>query len=99
MQPSCHFALEVRGPRDVAVKLYSEWQQSNVVDEELKEEFRRACEETLREGLDLEQLYEDQDPGFFMQKGIKRGVARRYVRDIEGWVTRYGQTGDSNTES
>jgi len=41
----------------------------------LKAEFRKAYEVTLQDGLDLEQVYEDQDPGFFIQSGIKRGVA------------------------
>jgi hypothetical protein len=36
--------------------------------------------------LDLEQLYNDQDPDFFISRGIKLGVARRFIRDIEYWV-------------
>lgn len=35
--------LEIPGPRDMAVKAYSEWQQSNVVDEVLKAEFRKLA--------------------------------------------------------
>jgi hypothetical protein len=81
--------LEIPGPRDAAVIAYSEWQQSNVVDEALKEEFRKACNATLEDGLDLEQVYEDQDSGFFVQSGVKRGVARRFVSDIDGWAKRY----------
>jgi hypothetical protein len=67
----------------LAVKEYGEWQQSNVVDEALKAEFQKACEVTLQDGLDLEQVHEDQDPGFFIKSGIKRGVARRFICDIE----------------
>lgn len=85
----CSTCLDIPGPRDLAVKEYSEWQQSKVVDETLKAEFRKAYEVTLQDGLDLEQVYEDQDPGFFIQSGIKRGVARRFVSDIERWVKRY----------
>jgi hypothetical protein len=46
-------------PRDVAVRLYSEWQQSKVVNETLKTEFQKACDIALNDGLDLEQVYED----------------------------------------
>ncbi|KAF1951657.1 hypothetical protein CC80DRAFT_597128 [Byssothecium circinans] len=81
--------LDIPGPRDAAVIAYSEWQQSNVVDEALKDEFRKACVATLEDGLDLEQVYEDQDPSFFVQNGVKRGVARRFVSDIDGWAKRY----------
>ena len=48
------------------MKGYSEWQQSNVVDEKLKAEFLRACEVVLEDGMGLEQVYEDQNPGFFI---------------------------------
>jgi hypothetical protein len=81
--------LDIPGPRDAAVMAYSDWQQSNVVDEALKEEFRKACNATLEDGLDLEQVYEDQDPAFFVRSGVKRGIARRFVSDIDGWSKRY----------
>jgi hypothetical protein len=88
-QHSRSLDLGIPGPRDAAVIAYSEWQQSNVVDEALKDEFRKACVATLEDGLDLEQVYEDQDPSFFVSSGVKRGVARRFVSDIDGWAKRY----------
>jgi hypothetical protein len=88
-QPAKTLRLDIPGPRDAAVLAYSEWQQSNVVDQALKEEFRKACDATLEDGLDLEQVYGDQDPGFFVRSGIKRGVARRFVSDIDEWAKRY----------
>jgi hypothetical protein len=81
--------LDIPGLRDVAVNEYSGWQQSNVSDEILKAEFQRACDVALEDGLDLEQVYEDQDPEFFIKHGVKRGIARRFVNDIEDWVKRY----------
>ncbi|KAJ4330650.1 hypothetical protein N0V95_010019 [Ascochyta clinopodiicola] len=87
-QQSRSLDLEIPGPRDAAVIAYSEWQQSNVVDEALKDEFRKACVATLEDGLDLEQVYEDQDPSFFIQRDVKRGVARRFVSDIDRWAKR-----------
>lgn len=59
--------LNIPGPRDLAVRRYSEWQQTQVVDENLKIEFQKACNVTLDDGADLELVYDDQDPGFFVQ--------------------------------
>ncbi|KAI2758251.1 hypothetical protein DTO006G1_6767 [Penicillium roqueforti] len=78
--------LEIPGSRDEAVREYSEWQVSNVTDDTLKAAFRQVCDLMLEDGLDLEQVYKDQDPGFFIGKGIKMGIARRFVEDIRRWV-------------
>lgn len=40
----------------------------------------------LENSFDLKQVYKDQDLGFFIGKGIKIGIARRFVEDIRGWV-------------
>ncbi|KAF2022548.1 hypothetical protein EK21DRAFT_119643 [Setomelanomma holmii] len=79
-------SLDISGPRDLAVMAYSDWQQSNVVDEAQKNEYQKACDLVLREMLDLEQVYEDQNPAFFIQGGVKSGVARRFVSDIARWA-------------
>lgn len=36
-------------------------------------------------GLYLEQVYKDQDPNFFIEKGIKIGTARQVVEDTQCW--------------
>ncbi|KAK4031449.1 hypothetical protein C8A01DRAFT_21320 [Parachaetomium inaequale] len=82
--------LEILGLRDIAVKRYSDWQCSQVGDEALKMEYRKAWEVTLADGLDLEQVYNDQDAGFYIEKGVKRGIARRFVSDIVTWVKGQG---------
>ncbi|KAF2188820.1 hypothetical protein K469DRAFT_564491 [Zopfia rhizophila CBS 207.26] len=87
--------LDIPEPLDMAVRLYSEWQQSRVVDEIRKAEIQKACNLALDDGLDLEQVYEDQDPDFFIKGGVKRGVARRFVADIERWVKRYKSSHDA----
>jgi hypothetical protein len=74
--------LDIPEPMDVSVKLYTEWQQSRVVDETWKIDIQKACDIALDDRLDLKQVREDQDPGFFIQNGVKRGVARRFVDDI-----------------
>lgn len=78
--------LEIPGPRDVAVKKYSEWQKSNVENDTLKSAFRQVYDVILDNGFDLEQVYKDQDPKFFIEKGIKIGTARRFVEDIGKWA-------------
>jgi hypothetical protein len=79
--------LDIPGLRDTAVREYSEWQQSRVGDEMLKNEFQKACDAILIEGLDLE--HEDQDAEFLVRSGVKRGIARRFVRDIGHWGKRH----------
>jgi hypothetical protein len=44
---------------------------------------------TLQDGLDLKQVFEDQDADFFIWSGVKRGVARHFIRDIEVWAEQY----------
>lgn len=73
VRPRGNVCLDIPGPWDLAVKEYTEWQRSNVVDEKLKAEFSKACEVVLEDGMGLEQVYEDQRPGFFVQNGIKSG--------------------------
>jgi hypothetical protein len=89
--------LVVPGLRDIAVKEYSNWQQSKVGDYILKAEFQKACDVALADGLDLEQIYKDQDPSFFIDKGVKIGVARRFVSDIEYWVKQHKCAGRVDT--
>jgi hypothetical protein len=78
------------------VREYSEWQQSNVGDKRLKAGFRKAYEVALRYGLDLEQVYADQDPGLFIKEDVVYGVARCFVHDIKGMVERYKPACDSS---
>jgi hypothetical protein len=84
--------LDIHGFLDVAVEEYSDWQQSRVRREDQKNEIQKLCNIALDHGLDLQQLYDDQDPGFFTKEGVKVGIARRFIRDIQYWVQQ--QTGD-----
>jgi hypothetical protein len=78
--------LNISGLRDVAVAEYTNWQQSQVRDPKLKNEFQKACDVALAYGLDLEQVNGDQDPDFFIRHGVIIGTARRFVSDIRDWV-------------
>jgi hypothetical protein len=78
--------LNIPGLRDAAVKEYGEWLASRVGDDILKASFRQACDVTLSDGFDLEHIHKDQDPEFFVAKGIKPGIARSFVENIQDWV-------------
>ncbi|KAK7928423.1 hypothetical protein PG985_005421 [Apiospora marii] len=84
---ACSSPITICGLRDRAVKRYCEWQCTKVDDVVLKFEFRKARDLTLAEGLDLEQLHEDQDYQFLLDKGVKLGIARRFVRDVKSWAS------------
>lgn len=83
VRPCGNVCLGIAGPRDLAVKEYTEWQQPNVVDEKLRVEFSRVCEGVLEGGMGLEEVYEDPKPGFFVQNGIKSGIARRVTGGLK----------------
>ncbi|KAJ5111804.1 hypothetical protein NUU61_001434 [Penicillium alfredii] len=86
----CAESIMVHGLLDVAVEKYTEWQQSRVSNETFRDNLTKARDVTLENCLDLMQIYEDQDPGFFVKHGVKVGAARRFVRDIGLWVKRCG---------
>lgn len=74
--------LFILGLLDVAVKEYSTQQQSRLGDEALKVEVRKACDVALDDGLDLAQIDEDKNLDYFTKRGVKWGIARRFVKDI-----------------
>jgi hypothetical protein len=78
--------LKISGFRDVAIKEYREWLASTVSDDTLKTAFRQASDMTLLDGFDLEHIYKDQNPDFFVSKGVKPSIARSFVENIRDWV-------------
>ena len=85
--------LNIPGARDVARAKYCAWQQAQVENEEDKQHYQKALDFAREVGLDLEQIYEDQDPDFFTKQGVKWGISRRFTsaRDIEVWAKRHQQ--------
>lgn len=71
--------IEMPGLHDVAVVEYSDWQQSRVSSEAPKDDIRKARDLVLANGLDLKQIYGDQDAYSFIKQGVKVGVARRSI--------------------
>ncbi|BDD64336.1 hypothetical protein MAP00_009163 [Monascus purpureus] len=79
--------IKISGPRDDAVRAYCEWHELQVTDKKRKADWRKACEITLSNGLDLELVEEDQEHvQFLIEQGVTKGTARRFVRDICEWV-------------
>jgi hypothetical protein len=68
------------------VEEYTAWQLSQVSTDAFRENIRKARDVTLENCLDLKQIYYDQNPDFFVQVGVKIGVARRFVSEIDEWV-------------
>ena len=81
--------LKLAGFRDTNVQAYCDWQQSQVENESWKDEFRKACDVALGDGLDLDQIDELSDPEYFKNQGVKWGIARRFVKDIRYWVDNF----------
>jgi hypothetical protein len=54
-------------------------------------EHQKACELTLGEGLDLKQVYQDDDRS---NNSVKRGIARRFISHIKTWFEQYSCDGD-----
>jgi hypothetical protein len=50
-------------------------------------EFQKACEVTLEYRYDLELVYQDPNPDFFInlfiERGVKIGIAKRFISDIK----------------
>ncbi|KAJ5149795.1 hypothetical protein N7448_001373 [Penicillium atrosanguineum] len=79
--------IVIPGPREAAVREYCKWLESRATDEKYKADFRKSCQVTLENHLDLELILEDPDSDFFVQRGIQIGTARRFLRDINESAT------------
>ncbi|CAI7613187.1 unnamed protein product [Penicillium pancosmium] len=86
-RPVSHESLVIPGSREQAVREYCNWLESRANDEDYKADFRKICQVTLENRLDLELILDDPDAGFFVQRGIQIGTARRFLRDINEWAT------------
>ena len=74
--------IDISGPLDIAVEEYTAWQKSRVRRVIFKEQIAKAGEVALENCLDLKQIDKDQDPEFFVKRGVKVGAARRFVSEI-----------------
>ncbi|CAG7960933.1 unnamed protein product [Penicillium salamii] len=86
--PSYTESIAINGLLDIAVDNYTKWQKSHISNEAFKDNIKKAYDIALENCLDLSQIYEDQDPDFFVKYSVKIGATRRFVRDIGFWVKR-----------
>jgi hypothetical protein len=79
--------LDTFGPIEVTVEEYTNWHLAKVSTENFKENIRRARDVVLENCLDLAQLHNPRfGPEFFGKKGVKIGVADRFVNDTKKWL-------------
>ncbi|EXL66213.1 hypothetical protein FOPG_17595 [Fusarium oxysporum f. sp. conglutinans race 2 54008] len=65
---------------------YTEWLCDQVEDEHWKAGFRSAAGITKADCLDLRHVYQDQVIGYYVNQGVKAGIARSFVQDIRMWT-------------
>ncbi|KAJ5783415.1 uncharacterized protein N7518_009092 [Penicillium psychrosexuale] len=82
-RPVSHESLMIPGTREQAMREYCNWLESRANDEDYKADFRKICQVTLENRLDLELILDGPDAGFFfVQREIQIGTARRFLCDI-----------------
>lgn len=78
--------LVIPKPIDKAVDDYTHWLSDQVEDENWKAGFRSAGSITKADCLDLRHVYQDRDIGYYVNQGVKAGIARSFVQDIKTWA-------------
>jgi hypothetical protein len=78
--------LVIPKPIDRAVDDYTEWLCDKVEDERWKTGFRSAGSITKADCLDLRHVYQDRNIGYYVDQGVKAGIARSFVQDIKMWA-------------
>ena len=58
-------------------------------DASLIADFKKARDVALVNALDLDLIYEENDLDLFEKQGVKRGTAKRFVRDTRRWAKRH----------
>jgi hypothetical protein len=79
-------ALEIPGLRDDAVQDYVRHLQGTVRSKRHKAEYEKAGNIVLEDLLDLDQVYRDYKPGFFIARDVKKAPAEQFIRDIPAVV-------------
>ena len=73
---------------DLQVRRYSDWQGSRVSDKGLQQEYATVADVVVQEGYDLEQIQQGKVSELLRERGVKRGVIDRFVRDVAMWKKR-----------
>ncbi|PTD03456.1 hypothetical protein FCULG_00012812 [Fusarium culmorum] len=78
--------LVIPKPIDRAIDDYTEWLCDQVEDKNWKAGFRSTGSITRVDCLDLRHVYQDRDIGYYVNQGVKAGIARSFVEDIKIWA-------------
>lgn len=78
--------LNIPGLREDVLENYTQWHHSKVGTAMLRNEFTKSKDFTLESGFSLDQVHRDQNAEFYIEQGIKPGIARSWVEDILSWV-------------
>ncbi|KEF51031.1 uncharacterized protein A1O9_12915 [Exophiala aquamarina CBS 119918] len=84
--PKTVSALEIPGFRDDAVQDYVRYLQGTVRSQRHKAEYEKAGNIVLEDLLDLDQVFRDYKPDFFIARDVKKAPAEQFIRDIPAFV-------------
>jgi hypothetical protein len=82
-------SLSIPGFREDVVESSCEWRCSKVRRADQKQQYQLARDLPLDRGLDFELIFEDGDAQLYIDRGVWRVVARRFVRDINAFLDQY----------
>lgn len=80
--------LDIPGYRDDAVKDYVQYLQGQWRSEKHKDQFEKAGNVVLDGYLDLDQVYKEQQPDFFTDHDVERGIATLFIKYIPVFAKR-----------
>jgi len=84
--PKTVSALEIPGFRDDAVQDYVRYLQGTVRSKRHKAEYEKAGNIVLEDLIDLDQVYRDYKPEFFIAREVKEAPAKQFIRDIPAFI-------------
>jgi hypothetical protein len=79
-------SMKIPGPFEVTLKEYTQWHLTRVSTASSRDNIMKAHDIALENGLDLKQIFSDNNPEFFHKQGVKIGFARRFGDDIPLWL-------------
>jgi hypothetical protein len=89
-RPSTVESLLVPGPREQAVRSYCKWLELKATEDDYKADFRRICQVTLENLLDLDLIAQSSDRqfliNFYRERGNKIGTILNFMNRIHEWV-------------
>lgn len=57
--------------------------------EDQKQQYRLALDLTLDRGFDLKLIHKDNDAQFYIDQGVLKGVAKRFIRNVTSFLNQY----------